>query len=126
MLVGLVMVISILGASVASGQVEYVDLPLGQKVVLKRQLRPGGQFFYAFTAKPGQTLTARLISANRRVVFSVDVVYNIRGPEIVSDTIVEGKRIWSGSLPDSSSDDFGVGVSSPVGRASYTLELTLR
>ncbi len=124
-LVGLVLIISTLCAPATFGQVKFVDLPNGKKVVLKGQLRAGGQRFYVFKARAGQTLTARLISPNRRAVFSVDVVYNIDEP-IVSDMIVEGKRSWSGPLPDENSDQFGIGVTTPSGPAAYRLEITLR
>lgn len=123
---GLILIVSALCASTAFGQVKYVDLAGGKKLVLKGRARPGAVPFYVFNAKPGQLLSVRLISPDRKVEFSVDVVYNIEGPEIVSDSIVEGKRSWSGKLPDSNSDQFGVGVTTRAGRAAYTLEITLR
>lgn len=107
------------------GQAKYIELPAGKKLVLKGELPAGRERFYTFEAKPGQTLTARLISANRRAAFSVDAVYNI-GPPIVSETVVEGKTSWSGRLPDLNSNQFGIEVSTPSGRAAYRLEITLR
>lgn len=124
-LIGLMLVISALCAPAAFGQVKFVDLAKGKKVVLKGQVRPGGVRFYAFNAKPGQNLTARLISANRRAVFSIDVIYNIAEP-IVSDVIEEGKTSWSGRLPELNSELFGIGVTTPRGQAAYRLEVTLR
>jgi hypothetical protein len=71
-------------------------------------------------------LSVRLISPNRHVEFGIDVVFNIDGPEIVSDAIVEEKTIWSGHLPELDSNQFGIGVKTRAGRAAYTLEITLR
>jgi hypothetical protein len=126
MRLGLILFVASLCASNAFGQVKYVELPNGKKVVLKGLVRPGGAPFYVFNAKPGQQLSVRLISPNRHVEFGIDVVFNIDGPEIVSDAIVEEKTIWSGHLPELDSNQFGIGVKTRAGRAAYTLEITLR
>ena len=123
---GLILFVPMLCASNAFGQVKYVEFPNSEKVVLKGLVRPGAAPFYVFNAKPGQLLSVRLLSPDRNVRFSLDVVYNIEGSVITSDAIVEGKRHWTGRLPESNSDQFGVGVTTRTGRVAYTLEITLR
>ena len=122
----LILITATLCVSTAFGQVKYVDLSNGKKVVLKGRVRRDAPPFYAFDGKPGQQLIVRLISSDPRVVFSVDVVYNIQGQVITSEQIVDGKRSWTGPLPDANSDQFGVGVSTRAGHAAFTLEITLR
>jgi hypothetical protein len=122
---GLILIITALSASTAFGQVKYVDLAAGKKLVLKGRTRPGAVPFYVFNARPGQLLSVHLLSPDRNVRFGVDVVYNIEGSVITSDAIVEGKRDWTGKLPESDSDQFGVGVTTRTARAGYTLEITL-
>ena len=123
---GLILIITALLASTAFGQVKYVDLAAGKKLVLKGRAPTGAVPFYVFNARPGQLLSVRLLSPDRNVRFSIDVVYNVEGPVITSDAIVEGKRNWTGRLPESNSDQFGVGVTTRTGRVAYTLEITLR
>lgn len=115
------LIISAFCSFAAVGQVKSIDLPSGKKVVLKGLVRAGGERLYTFEAKEGQRLTARLISANKNAAFNVNVQYRID-----TELIDEKKTRWSGLLPKADSGLYSIAVTTSVGTARYTLEITLR
>ena len=117
----LALVVSAFCSLVVIGQVKSINLPKGKKVVLKGQVRAGGERLYTFEAKKGQRLTVRLISANKNAVFNVNVQYRID-----TELIDEEKTEWSGLLPEAESGLYSIAVTTSAGTARYTLAITLR
>jgi hypothetical protein len=115
-----------ISAHTAFGQVKFIDLAPGKKVVLKGRVHRGDVLTYAFTAKSGQQLTVRLISTNKKAVLDIGAIFNIQGDVIVSDSIESGTVSWSGRIPEFDTRQFGVSVSTPRGTAVFSLEITLR
>jgi hypothetical protein len=105
----------------ASAQVKNINLQKGKKTVLKGQVRKGGERLYTFEAEKGQTLNVRLLSTQKKAIFSVNL-QSREEYEIIEDNRTE----WSGILPESESGIYSIAVKSNKGLQVFTLEITLK
>jgi hypothetical protein len=97
-----------------------VKFPRGRTTaILKGTLNPDMPRHYALKARAGQTMIVHLASPGKNARFTIYPSGQARPLDGAKDL-----RDWSGELPDSG--DYVITVMPVRGRASYTLEVTIR
>ena len=98
-----------------------IRFPRGRTTAILKGVLPSVEDVtnYALTARAGQTMTVHVTSPKDNVRFSVYRHMRERALE-GANTVKD----WSGELPENG--DYVIAVVSMQGRASYTLEVTIR
>jgi hypothetical protein len=97
-----------------------VKFPRGRTTaILKGTLSPDMPRHYALKARAGQTMTVHLASPGKNARFTI---YPSGQAHPLDDA--KDRLDWSGELPDSG--EYVITVMPVKGRASYTLEVTIR